>query len=767
MRSDSNKKQNELIQSLQSQLQAKEQELADQKWLFERFLESPSWRLTYPVRWLARRLRTLRATVLGMQPTVTGGTEPAESGSEEMKEAEAESISAPADAKHVLARSQRAALQAFLSAELQLPHSDNPEISIILVLYNRAELTFGCLLSIAENNSDQLEVIIVDNASSDETGQLLNRLKGAQIHRNKENHHFLMAVNQAAQHAKGKYLLILNNDSQLLPGTLQSSLKTIRSSTDIGAVGARLILPDGSLQEAGSIIWRDGSCLGYGRGDNPNAPMYMFERDVDYCSAAFLLTPRATWQRLGGFDESYKPAYYEETDYCARLWAEGLRVVYDPDAVLVHHEFASSHSRSQAIDLQRGHQQIFVNKHRAALQNQHVRDLAHILEARMKTPQSRRTLFLDDRVPHRWLGSGFPRTQAILRTLVKQGYFVTFYPMSAPDEDWPLVYSDMPRRIEFMTGYGLQMLEAFLRSRAGYYGTIIISRPHNMAIFQTIRTAYPSWFEKTKIIYDAEALFAGREIELRRVAGTPMKDDEIQRLILDEVRLAAAADSVVSVSAAERAAFLKHGIDRVNVLGHANPPSPTPRTFHERSGFLFVGAIHEEASPNGDGVIWFIDEILPRITAALGNVRVTIAGVNRSEKISRLAGSSITITGHVADLTEHYNSSRVFIAPTRYAAGIPHKVHEAAANGLPVVATPLLASQLEWEDGNSLSVGSNAESFAQKCIELYTNPELWQGLRDSALRRIAAECSMELFEARLNEILTSNTARHAGVGPAS
>ena len=756
-----------MIQSLQSQLQAKEQELADQKWLFQQFLQSPSWRLTYPVRWLARRLRALRAAIPGTEPTVASGIESAVSEAEEMSETEAESISAPADARQVLARSQRAALQSFLSAELPLPHSDDPEVSIILVLYNRAELTFGCLLSIAENSSERCEVIIVDNASSDETGPLLHRLKGARILHNEENRHFLMAVNQAAQQAKGEYLLILNNDSQLLPGTLQSALRTIRSSNDIGAVGARLILPDGSLQEAGSIIWRDGSCLGYGRGDNPAAPMYMFQRDVDYCSGAFLLTPRAIWQHLGGFDESYKPAYYEETDYCARLWAKGLRVVYDPDAVLIHHEFASSSSRSQAIALQREHQEIFVNRNRAALHSHHVRDLGHILEARMKTPRSKRTLFLDDRVPHRWLGSGFPRTQTILSTLVKQGYFVTFYPMSMPEEDWRSVYSDMPRQIEFMTGYGLQMLEAFLRSRVEYYGTIIISRPHNMAIFHSILAAYPAWFEKTKIIYDAEALFAGREIERRRLAGNPMKDGEVQSLILDEVRLASAADSIVSVSEAERAAFLKHGINGVFVLGHANPPSPTPRTFHERDGFLFVGAIHEEASPNGDGMIWFLEEIFPRITAALGNVRLTIAGVNRSEKIGRLTGSSVTITGRVADLTEYYNASRVFIAPTRYAAGIPHKVHEAAANGLPVVATPLLASQLGWEDGTSLSVGRDAESFAQKCIELHRNEDLWLRLRNAALERVAAECSLELFETRMKEILTSDTPGHAGAGSAS
>src|SRR5262249_1916395 len=154
--------------------------------------------------------------------------------------------------------------------------------------------------------------------------------------------HFLLAVNQAAREARGEYLLLLNNDAQLLPGSLAAAIATLESGVDIGAVGARIILLDGMLQEAGSIIWRDGSCLGYGRGDDPFAPMYMFRRDVDYCSGAFLLTPRRVWEQLGGFDEQFKPAYYDETDYCVRLWERGLRVVYEPNAAVLHYEFASS-----------------------------------------------------------------------------------------------------------------------------------------------------------------------------------------------------------------------------------------------------------------------------------------------------------------------------------------------------------------------------------------------------------------------------------------
>ena len=395
----------------------------------------------------------------------------------------------------------------------------------MIVLYNRAELTLACLRSLAENHSERLEIIIVDNASSDDTSELLNRLRGVHVIRNSENLNFLLAVNQAAREAHGKYLLVLNNDAQLLPGALRSALGTIGSSSDIGAVGGRLVLLDGTLQEAGSIVWRDGSCLGYGRGDDPFAPTYMFRRDVDYCSGAFLLTPRDLWNKMGGFDEKYKPAYYEETDYCMRLWERGLRVVFDPDAVLLHYEFASSASVTEATDLQRAHQALFLDRHREALSKHFPADLSATLPARMRG-REKRILFIDDRVPHTWCGSGYPRARTILLGMLEQGFFVTLYPIFVVNEEWSSVYSDIPREVEVMTGYGAPLLEAFLRNRVGYYDTIFVSRPHNMKQLARVLGENPNWFEKVKIIYDAEAIFAGREVTLHELRGTPFSQVE-------------------------------------------------------------------------------------------------------------------------------------------------------------------------------------------------------------------------------------------------
>jgi GT2 family glycosyltransferase len=761
-------RQSELIQSLRKHLEATESELANQKWVFERFLESPSWRITYPVRWAAKQARTLRKRMLDWR----GASQHDNSLGREEAGAPTVPVLFPATSsgngggsyhlKELRASVYRNGLKNFLASgiPLRLPHREKPEISIILVLHNRAELTLQCLRSIAEHGFESLEVIVVDNASTDETVPMLKRIEGLRIIHNAENRNFLLAANQAAREAKGEYILFLNNDTQLLPGALHSAMCTIRSASNIGAVGARLILLDWTLQEAGSIIWRDGSCLGYGRGDSPFAPMYAFRRDVDYCSAAFLLTPAEIWQRLGGFDETFTPAYYEDSDYCARLWESGLRVVYDPDAVVLHYEFGSSANAINAIQIQREHQTLFASRHQSWLANRHSHGADEILQARMVNAK-KRILLVEDRVPHPWLGSGFPRARSILLSLVRQGFFVTFYPMTEFDEPWTSVYSDMPNEVEFMMGYGPPLLRAFLRHRHTYYDMIFVSRPHNMKILKPVMSDHPEWFRNSTMIYDAEALFAGREISFREVNRDPLTLEQIDGLLNEELALAALADRVISVSELEKKEFEKHGIRAVDVLGHSVAPSPTPRPFHERHGLLFVGAIHEDSSPNGDSIIWFLEEIFPRIQAELGSITLTIAGVNMSERVRLLAGPSVRMTGHLLELSELYDSARVFVAPTRYSAGIPQKVHDAAARGLPVVATPSLALQLGWSDGSPIFVAGDTESFAMKCVRLHTDEELWNRLRAAGIERIRQECSPELFENRLKSIIVNGHGERA------
>jgi|GEM_PF-5973679 len=664
---------------------------------------------------------------------------------------------APMGPKDFLVQQSKSALQLFLASgePLVLGTSTAPKVSILLVLYNRAELTFMCLRSLSLIRDVPYEVVIVDNDSQDDTGELLNRIEGARIIRNRENLHFLRGSNQAAAAARGEYLLFLNNDAQLLPGTLEAAYRTIERAAKIGAVGAKIILPDGKLQEAGSIIWNDGSCQGYGRGDDPLAPPYQFRRDVDFCSGAFLLTRTSLFG--SGFDEAFSPAYYEETDYCVRLWKSGYRVVYEPSAAILHFEFASSESSQKAIDLQVKNRATFQERHREWL-GQQPAPTVNLLGVRRRPHGAPRVLFIDDLVPHPHYGGGCPRSQQILESLCASGYEVTYYPFLAIspvfefERTWTQVYVDMPREAEIMHGFNSTHFESFLQQRRGFYAVMIVSRPHNMKVVDQCIEQHPDWFSGVRVVYDAEAVFSNREMEKRRLAGQEMSAAEVGALFAEEMKLIRHAAAVTAVSEQEAEVFRQHVAIPAYVVGHRLDLHPTVSQFSERNGLLFVGSLLYEESPNVDSVRWFHDDILPLIKAKQP-LLTKIVGPTTAASLFTYEAPDFVLAGKQEDLTPVYEAARVFIAPTRYAAGIPMKIHEAAARGIPVVATSLLARQLGWTDRVELLVADDPRAFADCCLELHENETLWQSIRDAALRRVAADCSQASFAESLRKII--------------
>jgi glycosyltransferase involved in cell wall biosynthesis len=274
---------------------------------------------------------------------------------------------------------------------------------------------------------------------------------------------------------------------------------------------------------------------------------------------------------------------------------------------------------------------------------------------------------------------------------------------------------------------------------------IVISRPHNMMYFGRVWSAHPDWLTGVRVVYDAEAVFALREISRGELRGRALPAAEAERLVAREVDLAREADAVVCVTEGEAAHYRRRGIANVAVLGHAVEADPTMADFADREHLLFVGAIHENDSPNADSVVWFASEVLPRIREVLGDVELHVAGLNVSSTVAALAGPGVRLIGRVHDLRPLYQSRRLFVAPTRFAAGVPIKVCEAAAHGLPVVATPLLASQLGWRPGQDLLVGDGAEAFANACIEAYRDRATWERLRANALKQVETHCSHAEF----------------------
>lgn len=640
------------------------------------------------------------------------------------------------------------------NSKLVLPAYSEPEVSIVILLHNRAAISFQCLESIVLGAGKvSFEVILVDNASSDNTEAMLRNIENAKIIRNSTNLGFGGGCNQAVAIASGKFLLFLNNDAQLMPNSLQIMVDTIKKGKKIGAVGGRLMFKDGRLQEAGSIIWKDGSCQGYGRNKNPFQPEFSYVRSVDFCSGALLLTPRELFASLNGFDAIYQPAYYEDVDYCMRLWKEGYRIIYQPFAMAIHYEYGSS-GGAKAIELQELNRRKFVKKWKQSLELFHnAPGQSNILASREHRINTKRILFVDDQIPDHRLGYGLPRTYKIIETLAQMGYRITFLPLQfscyAPDitsslqnDGIEVLYSPSEQKIDFIS---------FIKNRPNYYDMAIISRPHNM---KEIIAPLREYSGKTKVIYDAEALFCLREIAFNELGGLKIHEDEKEELIKSEVGLADQADVIVAVSTREKEHFTKYSSKNVHVLSYALEANPTAASFAERKGILFVGSILSYPSPNEDAVRYFVKQIFPLIFQKL-QCHLYIVGTNRVQSIWNLNAEYVHIVGRVDDLFPYYNNSRLFVVPTRFAAGVPLKLMEAAACGLPAVVTPLIASQIGWEVDKDILVGQTPVDFAKKTVNLYNNEQMFYALRENALQRIRKEYGHESFHEAVEKIITA------------
>jgi GT2 family glycosyltransferase len=647
-------------------------------------------------------------------------------------------------------------LQFFLDTKQSwaFPSSQRPAVSVIIPVFNRAPLTLQCLEALSSEAAVGLEVIIIDNASSDETADLFQRIKDVRYVRNRENVHFLEASNQGAALAKGTALLFLNSDTRVLPGTISSAVETLTSSPTHGAVGAKLILPDGSLQEAGSMIWGDGTCFGYGRGDSPDRAPYQFRRPVDYCSAAFLLTPRTLFESLGGFDREFRPAYYEEVDYCLRLWERGYRVIYEPRAVVWHFEFASSTRTEDALQLQRERRALIVKKHAALISERLPPAPAHVLLNRSpKQLRPRRVLWIDERIPHSRYGAGYPRAQEIVRCLDELECAVTLYPavFEEQGESWDKIYDALPRSLEVaaLAGYGPRRLRRFLKDRKDYYDLFFVSRPETMRAIRALIKRDPSLIPLSSVIYDAEALFSNRERLEAAVAGKPMTDVEYADRVARELSLARGVRRIMTVSADEAAIFRQHGFSDISIVGHAVAVNPPVNSFRERSGLLFVGAIHGDAGPNYDAAHWFCRETLPLLRAQGIDDIFYIVGYNRATGLHQHRHLGVEVVGEVDDVRKWYERCKVFVAPTRFSAGIPLKIIEALANGLPVVATTLLVTQLGWNSDEPVLCADTAADFARVVNDLLHDEPRWTRISHVSLDRV----TMEFSRARMREAL--------------
>jgi O-antigen biosynthesis protein len=651
-------------------------------------------------------------------------------------------------------------LPVFARQPLDFTATGPPELSVIIVLHNQFALTLMALASLRDNFPGDMEVLIVDSGSTDETINLSRYVRGSQNIRIDVNIGFVRACSAAMELVSSDHVLFLNNDVELAHGAVPAALQRLASDSRIGAVGAKIIRSDGRLQEAGAIIWRDGWTSGYLRDESPLAPEANYVRDVEFCSLAFLLARSNVVRDVGGFDLDFAPAYFEDTDLCLRIARSGHRIIYDPRVIIHHLEYGSSQSASQAVaQIERSHS-VFIAKHAKELQQNCCRTTGTELLARSVGTPRGRILFIEDQIPLRQLGSGFVRSNDIIGVLASLGFAVTVYPVKPSHFEIAAVFGGFPDTVEVFYNGSLQEFGSFMAARRGYYDIAWVCRTHNLALIKHDLATHAA---ATQLILDTEAITAVREWT-RSVAIAEAGHYDLRANAENELADAASCAVVVAVSDSEAEILRGLGHKQVRTLGHLHTPRMTTRPFEHRSGILFVGAIHTADSPNYDGLHWFADEVMPLVEKELGwETRLTVVGfVAPGIHLDRLQDHPrVTLCGAVTDLEAFYSSHRIFVAPTRFAAGIPYKLHEAAAFGLPIVTTELLRLQLGWHNGTELSAAASTDpaGFARHCVTLYRSEQIWTGLQQAALKRIASDCNRTDYEAQLNSILEAAGSR--------
>lgn len=214
-----------------------------------------------------------------------------------------------------------------------------PVVSIMIPVYNQFAYTYHCLEHIKKYGDNiAYEIIVGDDCSSDRTKELEKIITGIRVIRHEKNCQFLINCNQISKEARGKYLVFLNNDTQVQKGWLEALVNLMEEDEAIGLAGSKFIYPTGLVQEAGGIVWKDASVLQFGNNRQPGEEELNIKRETDYVSGASIIIRKELWDEIGGFDERFAPAYYEDVDLAFQVREKGYKVVYQPESEVVHFE---------------------------------------------------------------------------------------------------------------------------------------------------------------------------------------------------------------------------------------------------------------------------------------------------------------------------------------------------------------------------------------------------------------------------------------------
>lgn len=603
-------------------------------------------------------------------------------------------------------------------------YHNHPTVSIIIPVYNQFNYTFKCLKSIQQHTKDvAYEIILADDCSNDRTKEIEKYVEGIKVLHNRTNLRFLRNCNNAIGSVAGKYVLFLNNDTQVQPNWLYPLVELMERDKTVGMTGSKLVYPDGSLQEAGGIVWKDGSAWNYGRNDDPLDAKYDYLREVDYISGASIMIRKDLLLKLDGFDDEFAPAYYEDTDLAFRVREAGYKVMYQPLSVVVHFE-GKSNGTDESTGL-KAYQVVnskkFYKRWKEVLKRDHFPNGQDVFLAKDRSRNKKHILVIDHYIPKYDVDAGGRCTYMYLKQFVKMGLQVTFIGDNfAHDEPYRTELTNMGIEVLYGDWYYLNWKD-WLAENGKYFDYCYPQRPHiTIKWIDELKEKCPY----AKIIYFTHDLHHLRAFREYKLTGDEAHLEESKKWKDIEFKIFDAADVIHVVGSYEQNYLQKQLPDKpvrnIPLYIYDKVPRATSieKSFDKRQDVLFVGGFGHP--PNEDAVLWFAEKVYPTILEKYPDMVWHIVGNKPTEAVRALESKNIIVHGRISDdeLAEFYHKCRIAVVPLRYGAGVKGKIVEAAYYQIPMITTSIGAEGLSTAEGTMI-VEDTAEGLAKVICDIY------------------------------------------------
>ena len=576
----------------------------------------------------------------------------------------------------------------------------------------------------------------------------LKMLRGITYLRHDSNLGFVDACNMGSAQARGEYILLLNNDTVVLPGWLDALLDTFIQNQDCGLAGSMLVYPNKTLQEAGGCVFSDASGCNWGRGMALGDPRYNFLREVDYCSGASIMIRSHVFRQIGGLDTRFRPAYYEDTDLAFEVRRAGFKVYYQPASKVIHHEGATSGtSTTHGVKAhQVTNQSVFKEKWAGAL----TRQPAEVATDQIPTHgrRSGHILVLDVATPTPDKDSGSIDMFNALRIIVQLGYHVDFVPTMRP--------SHIGRYTEDLQKIGVccyhepyfTNLEDFLLARPGLYDAIFISRLENMqACHGIVKRMAPT----AKVIFNTVDLHFLRETRRARIEDNLQLKEKARFMRELEVGYIRDSDASIIISPAELLELDTEVDPGKLFLIPLIRDFPKARSAFDNSGDIgFIGNFMH--APNLDAMHFFLGEVWPRIHRRLPSARFLIIGDHFPKASFQGLDDSVKLVGPVADLDPIFSKLRITVAPLRYGAGLKGKVATSLGYGVPCVLSSVALEGTGLLPGRDVLLADTPTEWVDGVLGLFNDQQAWEKLALNGAEAVRREYSMEANTSRFRHL---------------